>query len=340
MPPHPRTDSSWPQREGSQVARGQLRSNNRAEAWLLSVPFWFVQFDNSFGLLTIPVTWAEGRATVGTDLSAVPGAKTEWGGTMPPSVIRDWHPSAKPSWLRSSPPCSPLITLYALLFIPFLRSHLREDPALGIGLPLAQHVPDDRGQLAHHGDTGDGRPPAPLDPLEPLPQPGVLAQHLVRHLRQQPPRHGVARLGDVAQALAVRPAVAAAGGEPPVVGQALCPRKTLGPADTTRQRGGREVTHPWHRREQHGLFADAAPLNDHLLQFLDALLDLLHVGKQVVHLQTIDRGQDQLLQPGDGCLGGEALGGHLPLQVVTPQEVPHLVDQARPCLAGLLAQRR
>ena len=32
------------------------------------------------------VTGAEDRATVGTDLSAVSGAKTEWGGTMPPST--------------------------------------------------------------------------------------------------------------------------------------------------------------------------------------------------------------------------------------------------------------
>ena len=33
--------------------------------------------------------------------SAVPGANTEWGGTMPPSSIRDWHQSAK------SPPSRP-----------------------------------------------------------------------------------------------------------------------------------------------------------------------------------------------------------------------------------------
>jgi hypothetical protein len=48
-----------------------------------------------------------------------------------------------------------------------------------------------------------GGPPAALDPLEPLAQPGVLAQHLVRHLGQQPPRHAAAGLGDVAQALRV-----------------------------------------------------------------------------------------------------------------------------------------
>jgi hypothetical protein len=43
------------------------------------------------------LTWAEGRALLGSNPSAVPGANTEWGGTMPPSSIRDWHPSAKSS---------------------------------------------------------------------------------------------------------------------------------------------------------------------------------------------------------------------------------------------------
>jgi hypothetical protein len=59
----------------------------------------------------------------------------------------------------------------------------------------------------------------------------------------------------------------------------------------------------------------------------------------LVHLQPVDLGQGELPQPGDGRLGGEPLGGHLPLQVVPPQDVPDLVDQASPGLAGLLAQR-
>jgi hypothetical protein len=46
-------------------------------------------------MLQLLMTWAEDRATVGTDPSADPGAKTEWGGTMPPSAIRDWHQSGK-----------------------------------------------------------------------------------------------------------------------------------------------------------------------------------------------------------------------------------------------------
>ncbi len=41
------------------------------------------------------MTGAEDRATVRTDLSADSGAKTEWGGTMPPSSIRDWQESDK-----------------------------------------------------------------------------------------------------------------------------------------------------------------------------------------------------------------------------------------------------
>src|SRR5262249_33136510 len=42
-----------------------------------------------------------------------------------------------------------------------------------------------------------------LEALEPLPQPGVPAQHLDGHLRQQPPRHAAARLGDAPQPLVV-----------------------------------------------------------------------------------------------------------------------------------------
>jgi hypothetical protein len=91
-PPHPRSDSRWPQREGSHVAPRQPRPNNRDEAWFLFPPRWSVPFDSPFGAPTIPLTWAEGRALLRSNLSAVPGANTAWGGTMPPSSIRDWHP--------------------------------------------------------------------------------------------------------------------------------------------------------------------------------------------------------------------------------------------------------
>jgi hypothetical protein len=102
-PPHPGHISSWPKREGSQAAARQLRSNNRAAAWSLSPPLCPVRFDSPFRATTIPLAWAEGRALLGSNPSAVPGAKTEWGGTMPPSSIRDWHQSAKP---RGSCPAS------------------------------------------------------------------------------------------------------------------------------------------------------------------------------------------------------------------------------------------
>jgi len=39
---------------------------------------------------------------VGTDPSADSGAKTEWGGTMPPSSIRDWHQGAKSTSILSA----------------------------------------------------------------------------------------------------------------------------------------------------------------------------------------------------------------------------------------------
>jgi putative transposase len=42
-------------------------------------------------------TWAEDRATVGTDPSAVPGAMTEPGGTMPPSAVPEWHHALNPN---------------------------------------------------------------------------------------------------------------------------------------------------------------------------------------------------------------------------------------------------
>src|SRR5262249_1253602 len=76
-----------------------------------------------------------------------------------------------------------------------------------------------------------------------------------------------------------------------------------------------------------------------LRECIPAPLDLLEGGEQVVHLQAVDLRQGQLLQPGEARLGREALGGHLPWQVVASQEVPDLVDQARPGLASLLAQR-
>jgi site-specific DNA recombinase len=60
----------------------------------------------------------------------------------------------------------------------------RDCSALRKRLSFAQHVPDDRGQLAHHGDASDGRSPSAFDAFEPLPQPCVLPQDFVRHLGQ------------------------------------------------------------------------------------------------------------------------------------------------------------
>jgi len=96
-PPHPGHISSWPKREGSQAAREQLRSDNRAAAWSQQPPLCCVRFDSPFGAPITPLAWAEGRALLRSNPSAVPGAETEWGGTMPPSPIRDRHPGAKPS---------------------------------------------------------------------------------------------------------------------------------------------------------------------------------------------------------------------------------------------------
>jgi hypothetical protein len=100
-PPHPGHISSWPKREGSWAAVRQLRSNNRAAAWFLQSPLCCVRFDSPFGAPIIPSAWAEGRALLRSHPSAVPGAETEWGGTRPPSAIRDRHQSAKPPPRRS-----------------------------------------------------------------------------------------------------------------------------------------------------------------------------------------------------------------------------------------------
>jgi hypothetical protein len=107
------------------------------------------RYGNDFHTSTIPLAWAEGRALLRSNSSAVPGAKTEWGGTMPPSSIRDWHQSAKSRGLGGS---------------PALRlSCRREFSALGIRLAFAQHVPDDGGQLSHHRHARDGGSPSAFE---------------------------------------------------------------------------------------------------------------------------------------------------------------------------------
>ena len=90
-PPHPGLLSSWPKREGSQAATRQLGSNNRTALWFFQSPLCPVRYASPCGTPTIPLAWAEGRALLRSNLSAVPGANTEGGGTMPPSAIRDWH---------------------------------------------------------------------------------------------------------------------------------------------------------------------------------------------------------------------------------------------------------
>jgi hypothetical protein len=57
--------SSWPKRERSQAASRQLRSNNRAAASHPQYPLCFIRFDSPSSLTTIPLTWAEDRATAG-----------------------------------------------------------------------------------------------------------------------------------------------------------------------------------------------------------------------------------------------------------------------------------
>jgi hypothetical protein len=59
---HPRSHSSWPKREGSQVATGQLRSNNRVEFGFVMSPSCGVAIRRSWSFATMQLTWAEDRA--------------------------------------------------------------------------------------------------------------------------------------------------------------------------------------------------------------------------------------------------------------------------------------
>jgi hypothetical protein len=54
----------------------------------------------------MPSAWAEGRALLGSNSSAVPGAKTAWGGTMPPSTMRERHPGDQSRGQGTAPAAS------------------------------------------------------------------------------------------------------------------------------------------------------------------------------------------------------------------------------------------
>jgi len=89
--PHPRSDSSWPDGRDLKLRYGnsdRTTGPNLGSLGLLSI---FLRWDDNSLKATMPLTWAEDRALLGSNPSAALGAKTEWGGTMPPSSIRDWH---------------------------------------------------------------------------------------------------------------------------------------------------------------------------------------------------------------------------------------------------------
>jgi len=111
-PPHPGHISSWPKREGSRVAAGAARIEQPGRSVVPPAPLCPIRFDSPFWASTIPLAWAGGRALLGSNPSAVPGAETEWGGIVPPSSIRDRHQSAKspPLPSRSLSPASPLLS--------------------------------------------------------------------------------------------------------------------------------------------------------------------------------------------------------------------------------------
>jgi hypothetical protein len=65
-----------------------------------------------------------------------------------------------------------------------------------IGFLVGHHLPEDRGQPAHHSHAGDLRSAAALDASVPVLHPGVAAQHVHDHLAQLEASQSAALLGD------------------------------------------------------------------------------------------------------------------------------------------------
>ena len=85
------------------------------------------------------VTWAEDRALLGSNPSAVPGAKIGDRGepvsSHLPSVLRDWHEREKSRGLGQSPSLSPTSQL----------GFLEGLEGVGVGFHAAEAAPDSHG---------------------------------------------------------------------------------------------------------------------------------------------------------------------------------------------------
>ncbi len=164
--------------------------------------------------VTMHLAWAEDRALLGSNPSAVPGAKIGDRGDNLSShsfVLSEIGTNAiNPTFIPYS--------FFPLVYAPRLSSGSREFAALRIRFPLAKHMPYYCCQLSHDGDPGDFCSSSTFDAFEPLPQPSVLAQYLLSHLRQQPPGHTATSFCDIAQALIVFTTVATAWCQTPIVG--------------------------------------------------------------------------------------------------------------------------
>ena len=152
--PHPRTHSSWPEREGSQVAR-QLGSNNRVESWFVRSPSYLGAIPE-FVAPVLPCSRPRRRIGLCWEATRAPSQ-----GPRPNGAAR----------------CRPLPfgigtqaqirSICPVVHVDPSRGHAGS--ALGIRHFFTQHVPDDRRQLSHHRHAGDGSSPSALDPFEPLP---------------------------------------------------------------------------------------------------------------------------------------------------------------------------
>ena len=108
---------------GSQVATGQLRSNNRAESCFLMTPLCFVRFNSRLeGGYNTSGPGRRVELLLRSNLSVVPGANTAWGGTMSPPPFGIGIQAAKSvrkqcgrsSAAASASPESPLALLAAV----------------------------------------------------------------------------------------------------------------------------------------------------------------------------------------------------------------------------------
>ena len=93
-----------------------------------------------------------------------------------------------------------------------------------------QHLPDDRNQSSHHGDTSDSRSTSTLDSFVPFTHPGILPQHMVNTIAKQASYERTSFFGNGPWPLLIA-TITAPRSQSEEVSQAGGSRKVLGVAD-------------------------------------------------------------------------------------------------------------